>query len=79
MSTKDELKSEFLHKLYELSREKGYEPIDMYEVGKELGFDKGLTKEIVLEYLVKEGLVQIVGLGGFITITKKGINEVENA
>jgi hypothetical protein len=69
---------QYINKLYEIlggSRNKG---INCDELGKKLGFSGEETDDIV-EYLKEEGLLEFTSLGGQITITHRGIVEVETA
>lgn len=51
---------------------------DMDDLGDELGLSEQDTGKIV-EYLVSEGLLVYVALGGTIAVTHQGIKEVERA
>jgi len=68
----------FLHKVYEkVEGKRGY-TLDGWEVGKELGFEKGYTTNIFY-YLNEEGLIEPMGAGIRLTITHCGIKEIEEA
>jgi len=68
-----------LRKFYELANgHADYEIIDMWEVGEELGWDRGTT-EATYDYLQGEGLLKAMTLGGGATITHEGVKEVKKA
>lgn len=69
---------QYLNKLYELSGGSAKKISNMFEIGKELGFDETSTKNIVY-YLKDEGLIKIIVQGGGIAITHSGVLEVEEA
>lgn len=69
---------QFLYRLYKLTGGDVFKQFDMYQTGKELGFDKDLTDKIV-QYLKEEGLIKFLAMGGIIGITHQGIREVEEA
>jgi len=72
----------FLNKLYSLVNGKQNSPVNMYEIGKSVGFDSDTIDNIV-GYLEGEGLVNNMGFGGTISglvaITHKGVREVDQA
>ena len=72
----------FLNKLYSLVNGKRDSPLNMYEIGKLIGFNINTVNSIV-GYLEGEELVNNIGYGGTITglvaITHKGIKEVDQA
>jgi hypothetical protein len=68
-----------LQKFYELAKgHAGYDPINMWEVGEQLGWDRETT-EATYDYLQGEGLLNATTLGGGATITHEGVKEVEKA
>jgi hypothetical protein len=68
-----------LRKVYEITEGiSGTRFVNMYEVGKELGWDRPRT-ESVLDYLEGEGLLKSKYIGGGIVITHQGVMEVEEA
>jgi len=69
---------QFLKRLYELSGGDKFKSFEMFEIGKELGFDKKLTANIA-QYLEGEMLIEYIAFGGIIAITHNGIVEVEEA
>lgn len=69
---------QFLHILYNLSNVDIFKTFNVYEIGKELGFDRNLIQNIV-SYLKNEGLIEIRAIGGIISITHLGIQEIEKA
>lgn len=69
---------QFLEKLYEVTNGSSSGIVMMYELGKELKFDRNITSSIV-EYLTGELLVELRTLGGGISITHNGILEIETA
>lgn len=81
MNTIDELRKkrfQFLHRLYEKTEGNEHEMINMWDLGKELGFEKAETDRIS-QYLVGEYLMEYAAMGGIIAITHQGVIEVENA
>jgi hypothetical protein len=52
--------------------------IDMFEVGKELSMTELATLDTVI-YLEREHLVNWTGLGGVVSLTQQGIEEIEGA
>lgn len=82
MTTIDERKKSrwlMLRKFYELANGRADdEIIDMWEVGKQLGWDRETT-EVTYDYLQGEGLLKAMTLGGGATITHQGVKEVEKA
>lgn len=73
-----EKRSQFLEHLYDEAGANSNAMINMYELGSELGFQKGETGQVV-DYLVGEGFVRHMALGGGIIITHRGIVEIEEA
>ena len=69
---------QFLKRLYELSGGDKFKPFEMFEIGKELGFDKELTANLN-QYLEGEMLIKYITFNNVITITHIGIVEVEEA
>jgi hypothetical protein len=68
----------FLRKCYEVSEGSTLQIFEMWKVGEELGFDRKLTG-VVTEYLDGEDLIKYTTLGGGISITHRGIVEIEQA
>ena len=68
----------FLHRLYELTGGDESKLFDMFQIGKELGFDMDLTNNIA-QYLKGEGLIEVLALDGIIGILHWGVREVEEA
>lgn len=66
----------FLNCLYETSNGDTRAMFNMWEVGKELNFERDETSQIV-EYLRGENLIESVALGGGISLTHWGVKEVE--
>lgn len=66
----------FLQKIYEDGNGSTNAVFNMYEVGKELNFDRNETSNIV-SYLMSEDLLESYSLGGFVIISHWGIKEVE--
>jgi hypothetical protein len=52
--------------------------VNMYEVGKELGWERDKT-EATYDYLQGEGLLTVRNVGSNIVLTHKGVKEVEQA
>jgi len=52
--------------------------VDMWEVGEELGYSRSQTERVV-HYLVEEGLLQHMAIGGIISITHQAVKELESA
>jgi len=69
---------QFLHRLYELTGGDELKCFDISTIGKELGFDSNLTRNIV-QYLKGEGLIKVIGDQGLIGISHPGTIEVEKA
>ena len=84
METLAELKkkrTQYMHRLYELSEGDEHKIFDMFLIGEELGFGQRpseLTDKIV-QYLRGEGLIEFHAIGGIIGITHGGIKEVEQS
>ena len=81
MSSLEELRKErfqFLHRLYEKTGGDQHKVIDMWELGRQLGFDKDKTGKIH-QYLLGEYLIETASLGGTIRVTHYGVIEVEEA
>jgi len=68
----------FLQKLYDTTDGNSASMVDMWELGSELGFDRGKIHNIV-DYLTNEGLIEPKALGGVIAITHDGIIEIEDS
>jgi len=69
---------QFLHRLYELTGGNEFKWFNMFQIGKELGFEDDVTLNIA-QYLEGEGLVEFRALGDKIGITHEGIQQVEEA
>jgi len=69
---------QFLKCLYDLSAGDEHKFVNLYEVGKQLGFDKPTVVKIEY-YLENEGLVEWRETSGSISITHKGVVEIEKA
>ena len=72
---------QFLHKLYDLAGCDSTKLIEVYKVGDELGFDRGLTDNIA-QFLKDEGMIKFEtfapgDFGYTISITHFGIRQVE--
>ncbi len=65
-----------LKEFYDLSKGNTYRVINMWKVGEALGFDKEIT-EITFQYLLHEGLLKAVAIGGIASIAHYGLKEVE--
>jgi hypothetical protein len=68
----------FLHRLYEVTEGSEQAFVNFQQLGDELGFSHAETDKID-DYLRGEGLITHVSLGGSISITHRGIIEVEAA
>lgn len=68
----------YLNRLHDVTEGSSYKHVSMWNLGNELGFNKGETSNIV-EYLVGERLAKHVAIGGEITITHDGRKEIESA
>jgi hypothetical protein len=79
MSLEDKKKERFLflQKVYDLTDGGSSSIVDMWELGKELGFDRIKTKNVV-HYLTEEYLIEPKLLGGGIAITHSGVIEIED-
>ena len=70
---------QYLKKLYDFYEKNRNSYPSMNEIGQELGFGVDEVERIV-SYLVNEGLVDYIGIvGGHISISHKGIKEIESA
>lgn len=69
---------EYLHKLYEATGASENEVVNCFQFGNELGFSHAEVDRIT-DFLEGEGLISHAGLGGEISITHRGIVEVEAA
>lgn len=77
----DEMKKnrfQFLKRLWEITEGDTGRVVFGIELGKELGFDQGLTSRIC-HYLHEEGLIDFMGARLSIVITHDGVCEVEDA
>ncbi|MDP2183061.1 MAG: hypothetical protein Q8K99_10895 [Actinomycetota bacterium] len=68
----------FLRSLWEGSEGSEFFRIGMWELGEELGLDRP-TVDRIFRFLSGEGLLKGVDIGGGISITHRGIVEVERA
>jgi len=69
---------QYLKKVWDKTDGDKYVSVDMFETGKELGFDIELTQKIY-QYLNGEGLLEATAIGSSIGITHCGVKEVEQA
>lgn len=69
---------QFLKSLYEITGGNLFASVNMWELGQELGFTRSDT-DLIVQYLVGEGLVKYFTLGGGIVITHWGVVQVEEA
>jgi hypothetical protein len=69
---------QYLKKLYDTTEGSELAGVNFQQLGDELGFSHSETDRIE-EYLVGEGLIEHVSLGGEIGITHRGVVEVESA
>lgn len=77
LDEKKKRRLEYLKMLYDLTDGDRFKYVSGFRLGENLGFNKQEANQIV-DYLVGEGLVQYVALGGTIAITHEGIKEVES-
>lgn len=68
----------FLKLLYEVTGGNQNCFVNMWEIGKELGFDRKDT-DLICQYLEGEGLIEYKTLGGGISITHWGVMQIEEA
>jgi hypothetical protein len=68
----------YLKHLYDVVDGKQGTLVNMFEVGKELGFDEHTTDGLT-DFLRGEGLIKFWAMGGTIGITHLGIKQVEQA
>ena len=68
----------FLNLVYEKTDGNRLHSVNMYELGKELGWADETTR-LVVQYLVGERLVEHFTMGGNIVITHFGVVEIERA
>jgi hypothetical protein len=66
----------FLAKAYELSKGSSTQHLNAFEIMRSLGYDKE-TIERIYFYLLDEGHIKSFATGGEFTITRKGIEQVE--
>lgn len=71
-----ELRRKFLHRLYDLRREKSYEYPSGYDIGKELDFSPRLSTR-VMDSLSEAGQIDIKSSDYSVNITQSGRGEVE--
>jgi len=75
---KRKLRFQFLNSVYEKTEGDKLQSVNMFELGKELGWDESTT-DLTVQYLVGEGLIKHFTMGGNIIITHNGVVEIENA
>ncbi len=69
---------QFLRRLYERTDGNQHNSVIMWDLGKDLGFDKNETN-LIVQYLEGEGLLEYDAMGGSIVITHYGVLETEQA
>ena len=67
-----------LEKIYTSSRASSKVFFNMWDLGKLLNIEENITRNSI-EYLVAEGLLEYVALGGILRITHQGIKEFEQS
>jgi hypothetical protein len=67
-----------LHQFYEITGGRLNRIVDIWEVGNFLGWDRDTTAT-TFDYLLGEGLLEAMTLGGGASITHQGVKEVEAA
>jgi hypothetical protein len=67
-----------LHQFYEITGGRLNRIVDIWEVGNFLGWDRDITAT-TFDYLLGEGLLEAMTLGGGASITHQGVKEVEAA
>ncbi len=75
---KRKLRFQFLNSVYEKTEGNKLQSVNIFELGKELGWDKNTTN-LTLQYLVGEGLIKHYTMDGGIVITHNGVVEIEDA
>lgn len=75
---KRRLRFDFTKALYDATDGSRAEIVEMFDLGESLGWDRGRISNVV-EYLEGEGLVKYMTLGGGISITHRGVVELEEA
>jgi hypothetical protein len=81
MSTLEEKRAnrlKFMRSLYEATGGRSLQMVNMFDLGPQVGI-VGEDLEGVTEYLVGEGLMEYAALGGEISITHRGVVEVEES
>lgn len=68
----------FLKLVYEKSGGSERNWVNLWDVGKELGWDRETT-DLTTQYLVGEGLIKFWALGGNLGITHWGVKQIEDA
>jgi hypothetical protein len=69
---------QFLKSLYDSSGGDRFQVVNMWDLGEEFGWDRDTTN-VTVQYLVGEGLIEYLTMGGGVTITHQGIRQVEDA
>jgi hypothetical protein len=67
---------QFLHAVFDATEGNCMPSLNMWDVGKALGFSHAETSD-VQSYLYQEGLIENFALGGEIRLTHRGLREVE--
>lgn len=67
-----------LEKIYTSSKASSNVFFNMWDLGKLLNIEENITRSSI-EYLVAEGLLEYVALGGILRITHQGIREYEES
>jgi uncharacterized protein YegP (UPF0339 family) len=81
MTTLEERRShrlQFLKALYDATDGNEFKVVNIWDIGKKLKWDDE-TVNVTAQYLVGEGLLQYLTLGGGLVITHFGVEQVENA
>ena len=75
---KRKLRFQFLNLVYQKTEGDKFQSVNMWELGKELGWDEDTT-DLTVQYLEGEGLIKHDTMGGNIVITHNGVVEIEHA
>jgi len=69
---------DFTKAVYEACQGVEMTPVDMWEIGRKLGFDEPVTQR-VFQYLSAEKLLRAFAAGGAIALTHRGVVEIESS
>lgn len=73
-----EKRFQFLKKLYDITRGDTSQTVQESIIGKELGWDPKTTTPLC-DFLIDEKMIEVIGYGGIISISHKGVREIKRA